>query len=98
MDTIRASSSSGTVLGWPVWNQGPYAHGAGGGGWRPVTAVNRRRASAGRGPANTNSSSVRASADTDHRLRRPAPRSNVLRSSFPTSAPYPRLDRIQGTG
>ena len=98
MDTIRASSSSGTVFGWPVWNQGPYAQRCRRGGWRPVTAVNRRRASAGRGPANTNSSSVRASADTDHRLRRPAPRSNVLRSSLPTSAPYPRLDRIHGTG
>ena len=73
---MRASSASGITFGWPVWNQGPYAHGAGGGGWRPVAAVKRRSASAGR----------RAGEDAQRERRAPRPpRSSACGAAEPRS-------------
>ena len=82
--TMRASSSSGTTLGWPVWIQGPYAQGAGGAGWRPVAAVKRRSASAGRRPVKTRRSRSPAVGLDAPALR---PRRKRLVASLSTSTP-----------
>ena len=57
-----SSSSSSCSSVPPGWIQGPNTHGAGGGGWRPVRAVNRRSTSAGFGPAKNRRLSVRGRA------------------------------------